>query len=414
MRARWRRGLRPLVADHALRLRLATEASVRDFRTWRDYAIEVASRMRAMHEAAPLPTPPAPAVAASRLAEFVNLPPRPVLSVCISTYQRADWLALALRNLVRVWPQPRAEVEIVICDNSSPDHTPEVVEPYLSRADVRYIRNRRNVGMLGNMRVTAQEARGEYVWILGDDDLLVPGAIETVLSALRTGQAASLLYLNYAYTLAADPLAITDLDQFIHAGIAVAEPGPDQAGTVREIGANSENFFTGIYCLVFRRDHALRAYSQNIEGPPFSSLATCVPMAQYVLTAMIDEPALWIGTPQLVANMNVSWSRYASPYVLEQLPKVRDLAERMGVDRRAVDVWRRRSFPMAFRYFSLLFDTGYAGNVDYLSVPRVLSRLRGHDGIAPFVEPMKAAYRAAHAAGHPAARASVEDVFAGF
>ena len=137
-------------------------------------------------------------------------------------------------------------------------------------------------------------------------------------------------------------------------------------------------------------------------------------MAHYVLTRMLDANAIWIGEPQLVANMNVSWSRYASLYVLEQLPKVRDLAECNGIDRRAVDQWRKRSFPMAFRYFSLMFDPGFGGNFASLSVPRVLSRLRGQDGIEAFVEPAKSVYRAAHAAGHPAARASVEQMFDGF
>lgn len=405
--------LKKLIEDDELRLRLAKESTARIFRTWRDYAQDVAQRMRAIHEVEPEPSP-IPVDAADRLAAFVNLPPRPRLSICISTYQRADWLALSLRNLARIWPDPSTDVEILICDNASTDGTAEVVKPYLTRADVRYVQNPRNVGMLGNMRVTAHASSGDYVWILGDDDTVVPGAIEKVLSVINAAPAPSLAYLNYSYTLAADPQDIDDLDKFIGSAIPVSKPGPDLSGQVRDIGAKSENFFTGIYCLVFRRDHALRAYTQNIEGEPFSSLLTCVPMAWYVLNYMIDEPAVWVGHPQLVANMNVSWSRYASPYVLEQLPQVRDLAERQGIDGAAIDEWRLRSFPMVFRYFSLLFDRDYPGNFSHVSLPRILSRLRGHQGIGPFVEPMKAAYRTAQLAGHPAARTGVDEMFAGF
>ena len=33
----------------------------------------------------------------------------------------------------------------------------------------------------------------------------------------------------------------------------------------------NENLFTAIYCLVFRRDHAIKAYAQNTDGRPFST-----------------------------------------------------------------------------------------------------------------------------------------------
>jgi hypothetical protein len=37
---------------------------------------------------------------------------------------------------------------------------------------------------------------------------------------------------------------------------------------------------------------------------------------------MMDEPGQWIGEPQIVVNMNVSWLRYAST-TLERIPESR-------------------------------------------------------------------------------------------
>ena len=85
----------------------------------------------------------------------------------------------------------------------------------------------------------------------------------------------------------------------------------------------SENFFTAIYCLVFRRDHAIRAYSQDVVGPPFSSLLTCVPTAHYVCNHLFQEMGYWLGEPCVVVNMNVSWARYAPVWVLELSRAVR-------------------------------------------------------------------------------------------
>ena len=72
--------------------------------------------------------------------------------------------------------------------------------------------------MLGNLRVTANEARGEYIWILGDDDLVKPNAIVRVLNVIKSHRGVALIYLNYAYTHATDPDSTgTSIDSWSHA-----------------------------------------------------------------------------------------------------------------------------------------------------------------------------------------------------
>src|SRR3546814_18588265 len=95
---------------------------------------------------------------------------RPLLSFCISTFNRAKWLSLSLEVLVREAKELGAKVELLVCDNTSTDETPDVVKTYVQRGVVRYHRNQKNVGMLGNLRVTAQDSSGRYIWILGDED----------------------------------------------------------------------------------------------------------------------------------------------------------------------------------------------------------------------------------------------------
>jgi FkbM family methyltransferase len=403
-----------LVDDNDLRRRLTVEATTRQFKTWRDYAMQVALRMASERDVPPRQNLPMILDHKVFYKQFLNLKPRPKLSVCITTYNRAAWLDVNLRNLARLWPEPNSDVEFVVCDNTSTDHTRDVVTPYLCRSDFRYIRNAKNVGMLGNLRVTANHAQGEYIWILGDDDLLCPGAIERVLDAIRSHVGTALVYLNYSYTRLTDASAVTDLDRFLSESTPIVAPGPDQSGSIREICALSENFFTAIYCLVFRRDHALRAYTQNTDGRPFSTLRTCIPTTYYVLNHMIDEPACWVGSPVLVVNMNVSWMKYAPLWILERIPEVYDLAERLGADRLGIDRWRKHNLPGVVHFLKEIFENDTERNVEYFSMPRLLSRLKGLEGIEEFIESIRSIYRSAHEAGHPAARTSTEEMFAGF
>ncbi|CBM10223.1 putative glycosyltransferase [Ralstonia solanacearum PSI07] len=406
------RAMQRLADDRSLRRRLAQEAVTRPFKTWRDYATEIVAHM-AHQNTLPHGQTVTPLAPAAFYRSLVNLRPRPKLSVCITTYNRAAWLEVSLRNLVRLWPSAHPVVEIVVCDNASTDRTPEVVTPYLSRPDFRYVRNEKNVGMLGNLRETAHAARGEYLWILGDDDLVLPDAIEKLLQTLHDHPGLALVYLNYAYTRVADAEAVTDLDAFLGEGTPIVAPGPDQTGTVRDICARSENFFTAIYCLVFRRDHGLRAYTQNTEGPPFTTLLTCIPTTYYVLNTMMDEPACWLGEPQVLVNMNVSWLKYAPLWVLERVPEVYDTAEQLGAAAQDIDRWRSNNLPGVVHFLREIFGDDPQGNARYFSMARLVSRLKGLSGVEAVVASIREIYRQAHEGAHPAARASVEEMFAG-
>jgi hypothetical protein len=366
-----------LVTDEALRTRLSNEAVTRPFKTWRDYALEVATDMVLEREVpAPQTTSVEPPDPDSFREQFPTLAKRPLLSICITTYNRAEWLALSLVNFARMLPVPRAEVEIVVCDNASVDHTPDVVRPYLGRPDFRYYRNSSNVGMLGNLRVTAHHARGEYVWVLGDDDLLKAESIDRVIRALQANPGIALIYLNYAYTRQADAGSVTDLDEFLRNAAPITASTPDLVAPIRCISTKSENFFTAIYCLVFRRDHALKAYSQDTSGRPFSTMLTCIPTTYHVLHRMMQETGCWIGAPQVVVNMNVSWMKYAPLWILERLPEAFDVAEKMGAACEEVDRCRIAHLPNVWHWFNEILNDDPESNLECFSFARLVARFK--------------------------------------
>ncbi|TCD11305.1 glycosyltransferase [Oricola cellulosilytica] len=407
--------IQTLSDDIELRNNLAQEAVTPDFKTWGDYAFEVAGHMA--QATAPLPKAPL-SMSESDIAEraqAMRLTPRPKLSVCISTYNRAPWLDVALKNWARLYPEPLKDVELLVCDNASSDGTSDIVQPYLARSDFRYQRNRVNVGMLGNLRETAHSAHGDYIWILGDDDLIVPGAIERVLFAIDEHPNIALCYLNYSFTRIDDARTVNNFDKFFTEATPIVPPEPDMAGEVRDFCARNENFFTAIYTLVFRRDHALLAYSQNTEGRPFSTMRTCIPTTHYVLNHMMNEAGVWVGTPQLVVNMNVSWMKYATLWILERLPEAYETAELMGGDREQIDRWRTYYTPHITDSFCEIFcKDDPEGNAEYFSPARLVRRFRHLPAFqAACRDRLIPIYQEAHENGHPAASEPAEDVFAG-
>jgi abequosyltransferase len=113
------------------------------------------------------------------------------LSICIPTLNRGEFIAETLGSIV---PQLTPEVELVIVDGGSTDETESIVRAHAARCDrIRYVRRDAadsvpsNEGVDRDCDWAVELARGRHCWLFTDDDLIVPGAIRTVLDELADG-----------------------------------------------------------------------------------------------------------------------------------------------------------------------------------------------------------------------------------
>lgn len=107
----------------------------------------------------------------------------PKLSICIATYNRGGFIGETLDSIVSQIP---LGVELIVVDGASPDNTPEVMADYLLRYPyVRYHREQENSGIDIDYDKAVRYARGDYCWLMTDDDILHPGAIIRVLHSLN-------------------------------------------------------------------------------------------------------------------------------------------------------------------------------------------------------------------------------------
>jgi len=101
------------------------------------------------------------------------------------TRNRADFIGDALESVIS---QADASVEIVVVDGASTDNTAQVIEKYQKRfKNLIYHRAEKNGGVNRDMAKTIELARGQYCWMLSDDDALKPGAIGRILKEIDSG-----------------------------------------------------------------------------------------------------------------------------------------------------------------------------------------------------------------------------------
>jgi glycosyltransferase involved in cell wall biosynthesis len=67
--------------------------------------------------------------------------------------------------------------EVVICDNCSSPETRRVVERFGSDR-IKYVRSDKLLAMSDNWELAVSQSSGEYVIVVGDDDALLPGALD--------------------------------------------------------------------------------------------------------------------------------------------------------------------------------------------------------------------------------------------
>lgn len=114
------------------------------------------------------------------------------LSICIPTYNRA---ALLRETLESIFAQSREELEVVVCDNASTDETERVISEYREKFQhLTHFCWPENMGFDRNILKAVEIARGEYCWLLGDDDHLGSNALDHVFPLLDKGF--DLVFLN--------------------------------------------------------------------------------------------------------------------------------------------------------------------------------------------------------------------------
>lgn len=123
----------------------------------------------------------------------------PVVSICIAIYNRLAPFKYTFESLLKNIKDYDSFFEVVVSVNPSEDGNRQVIEYVESMAfeyHFLYRVNDRNIGGEANILNAVHYARGKYIWIVGDDDLILPETYEIIRTALQQHQDISWIFLN--------------------------------------------------------------------------------------------------------------------------------------------------------------------------------------------------------------------------
>ena len=114
----------------------------------------------------------------------------PAISVLVPTYNRVAYLPQCLDSIFK---QTLPPFEVIVIDDGSTDGTSELLRSYGSRIIPLA---KPNGGKSRTLNMGLEAVRGDYVWIMDDDDVALPHALEHLVAPLVANPAAEMTFAD--------------------------------------------------------------------------------------------------------------------------------------------------------------------------------------------------------------------------
>lgn len=119
----------------------------------------------------------------------------PLLTIGIPTYNREVNLR---ESLLRICPQLTDEIKVVVRDNCSNYNALNVINEFKG-FPIEYYRNSINIGADANIARIFEYCDTKWLWVIGDDDYILPDAVDRVLKSIKENPDVIYIKYNSAY-----------------------------------------------------------------------------------------------------------------------------------------------------------------------------------------------------------------------
>ena len=120
-----------------------------------------------------------------------------LLSICIPTYNRLDQLDNCLNSiLISKKNVDNFNFEVCVSDNNSEENTENIIKKYNKELKIKYNKNKTNLGFALNGIKVMTMAEGEFSWMIGNDDLILPNTLSKLKNLLQNNLDKDYFFIN--------------------------------------------------------------------------------------------------------------------------------------------------------------------------------------------------------------------------
>ena len=119
------------------------------------------------------------------------------LSICIPTFNRIEYLNNCLNSILIAKTSSSLKFEICISDNASKDNILPIINYYKKKnLVINYKKNTKNLGFGANFYKVVKMAKGEFIWVIGNDDLLYMSALKKLDKLFFKNKDVNFFFIN--------------------------------------------------------------------------------------------------------------------------------------------------------------------------------------------------------------------------
>ncbi len=258
----------------------------------------------------------------------------PILSICIPTYERPLQLENLLKSIELAYKEHEVSLEICISDSSRDERSESLVSAFSKTLNIKYQKNKDAFGYAGNFRNCVNLATGKFVWLIGDDDLVLKGAFETINSLFASNPEVTFYYINcqkldHKFIEGFEfPFDTSNLPKNLDLFSSFEYDGPLKFEELINSKV-SFDFLGGMYLSIFDRRYWIE--NQNVislkkyPGIQFEDLDDTFPHAKIFANSFMGKKAYFSNEPVLVTiSGKREWSHF---YPLVRTFRLLDLLE---------------------------------------------------------------------------------------
>ncbi|MCX7385962.1 MAG: glycosyltransferase family 2 protein [Planctomycetales bacterium] len=286
----------------------------------------------------------------------------PLLSICVPTYNRAKFLRVMLQALLPQVAECGGQVEVWVIDNASTDDTPRVIEESRPLGAFRSVHNTENVGPIKNVvKGPAELATGEYVWVLGDHNLMMPGALRRVLEVFSDNLDLDVFYANFRCATYPDqwPVSATNGYHGEFQYLANESIADRPVAKWNELVRPESALCTQLYAHIVRTQVWRGYWKDKHIGDPYTDATTTYPHTMMLVDTLFHDRSYYIGLPTItIFNGAQSWGNpvsQAQVYLRGSPGLVRRLGD-VGMTSLRIKDARRFTLPETHRVLTKLFE----------------------------------------------------------
>ena len=192
---------------------------------------------------------------------------KPLLSIVIPSNNRTELLEEAILSIIAE-PSWNTECELCISDNSIGERTENLIHTkYSSNSQIAYRRSLDALSLDENVNMAISMARGEYVWIFGDDDLIETNFLAELITYIKNGSPDIVILNSSSFQ---EQGQVEGLRRYID-GLRVYEP-EDNDSFLEDQGA----YLTYVACIVIKKKLWKKFYRPEKVGTFFAHIdAVC-------------------------------------------------------------------------------------------------------------------------------------------